>query len=101
MISNLKTSKYTDNRLAEELDLVLLTSGNFTKNGLPKGSLGTLISSYSGKHKPLYIQFDTDKGKVEQAVSLQDFRVLNERNDFDASIIVDYLIKKSIKMRSV
>ena len=95
-----KKNKFTDNRLAEELDLVLLTSGDFIKNGLPKGSLGTLISSYTTKNKPLYIQFDTDLGKIEQAVSLSDFRVLNEHDDYDASIIVDYLIKKSIKMRS-
>ena len=92
-------NKYNDNRLAEELDLVLLTSSHFTDNGLPKGSLGTLISAYTNKYKPLYIQFDTDKGKIEQAVNLLDFRVLNERDDYDASIIVEYLVKKSIKMR--
>ena len=97
MISHFKKNKYTDNRLAEELDLVLLTNDNFTKNGLPFGSLGTLISSYTGKNNPLYILFNTDKGKIEQAVSLRDFRVLNEKDDLDASIIVGYLVAQKRK----
>ena len=100
MISHFKKNKYTDNRLAEELDLVLLTNDNFMKNGLPFGSLGTLISSYTGKNNPLYILFNTDNGKIEQAVSLRDFRVLNEKNDLDASIIVGYLKGKVAQQKT-
>ena len=94
-----KKSKYNDNRLAEEFDLVMLTSDDFFNRGLPIGSLGTLISSYTGKNRPLYILFTTDQGKIEQAVSLQDFRVLNERDELDASIIVNYLVQKSPEKR--
>ena len=100
MISHFKKNKYTDNRLAEELDLVLLTNDNFMKNGLPFGSLGTLISSYTGKNNPLYILFNTDNGKIEQAVSLRDFRVLNEKDDLDASIIVSYLKGKVAQQKT-
>lgn len=89
--------KYNDNRLAEEFDLILLTDDALKDRGLPKGSLGTLIRSYTGKHRPLYAQFDTDKGKVEEALSLSDFRVLNERNDYDISIIINYLVKTTVK----
>ena len=89
--------KYNDNRLAEEFDLIVLTDDALKGRGLPKGSLGTLIRSYTGKHHPLYAQFDTEKGKVEEELSLSDFRVLNERSDYDISIIIDYLIKTAPK----
>jgi hypothetical protein len=89
--------KYNDNRLAEEFDLIVLTDDSLKGRGLPKGSLGTLIRSYTGKHHPLYAQFDTEKGKVEEELSLSDFRVLNERSDYDISIIIDYLIKTAPK----
>ena len=89
--------KYNDNRLAEEFDLIVLTDDALKWSALPKGSLGTLIRSYTGKHDPLYAQFDTDKGKVEEALSLSDFRVLNERSDYDISIIINYLVKTTVK----
>ena len=35
--------KYIDNKLAEEMDLIVLTTDTHEKQGLPKGSVGTLI----------------------------------------------------------
>ena len=46
--------KYIDNKLAEEMDLIVLTTDTHEKQGLPKGSVGTLIDSYTGHDKPLY-----------------------------------------------
>ena len=89
-------SKYTDNRLAEELDLIILTDDCLKKEGFPRGSLGTLIYSYTGRGRPLYAQFDTGKKRQEYPLSLRDFRVLNERDDKDAQIILEYLIRKKV-----
>lgn len=92
-------NKYTDNRLAEELDLIVLTDDKYATFGLPRGSLGTLIDAYAGKNKPLYAQFETENGRVEQALSLRDFRVLNENDRLDAGILLKHLAKASAKMR--
>ena len=45
--------KYIDNKLAEEMDLIVLTTDRHRKDGLPAGSVGTLIDSYTGHEKPL------------------------------------------------
>ena len=87
-------NKYTDNRLAEEFDLIILTDDCLKKQGFPRGTLGTLVYSYTGKGRPLYALFDTGKKRLEFPLSLRDFRVLNERDDKDARIILEYLIRK-------
>jgi hypothetical protein len=94
-------TKFNDNRLAEEFDLIVLLNDNHRKNGLQKGALGTLISSYLGKRKPLFAQFKTPNGNLEEPLDLDDFRVLNEKNDYDLSIIVHYLLAQPSLLRSV
>lgn len=85
-------NKYTDNRLAEEFDLIVLTDDTHSAQGLPRDMLGTLICSYTGKGAPLYAEFAMCDGtRKEEPLSLKDFRVLNERNDKDLSIIIKYL----------
>ena len=85
-------TKYDDNRLAEEFDLIVLTDDSHREQGLPCDMLGTLIRAYVGKETPLYAEFAMCDGtKKEEALSLNDFRVLNERNDKDLSIIIQYL----------
>ena len=49
--------KYIDNKLAEEMDLIVLTNDSHVKQGLPKGSVGTLIDSYTGHDRALYVDF--------------------------------------------
>ena len=85
-------SKYTDNRLAEEFDLIVLTDDSHSPQGLPRDMLGTLTRSYTGNDAPLYAEFAVSDGtRKEEPLSLNDFRVLNERNDEDLSIIIKYL----------
>lgn len=85
-------SKYTDNRLAEEFDLIVLTDDSHSPQGLPRDMLGTLTRSYTGNDAPLYAEFAACDGtRKEEPLSLNDFRVLNERNDKDLSIIIKYL----------
>ncbi|MBQ8684758.1 MAG: hypothetical protein IJ514_01135 [Clostridia bacterium] len=95
---NASKSKYTDNRLAEEFDLIVLTGDTLEKKGFPRGSLGTLVYSYTGRGRPLYAQFDTGKKRLEYPLSLRDFRVLNEHDQTDARIILEYLIKKKVSV---
>ena len=84
--------KFNDNKLAEEFDLTVLTDDGHKHHGLPHGSLGTLTYSYTGKNKPLYAEFAVADGtRVEEPLSLYDFRVLNERNARDISLITEYL----------
>jgi hypothetical protein len=88
-------NKYNDNKLAEELDLIVLTSENHRENGLPCGSLGTLTYSYTGEKNPLYAEFAfADGTRKEERLGLRDFRVLNERNEKDLSLIIAYLKKQ-------
>ena len=88
-------NKYNDNKLAEEFDLIVLTGNEHEKNGLFCGDLGTLTYSYTGKNVPLYAEFAfADGTKKEEPLALHDFRVLNERNPNDASIIVQYMQRK-------
>ena len=71
-------TKYNDNRLAEELDLIVLTNDRHLQSGLPKGSLGTLTYSYTGANRPLYGEFIDEKGnRFEEKLDLFDFRVLD------------------------
>lgn len=93
-------NKFNDNRLAEEFDLILLVNNRHLDNGLPKGSLGTLVKSYSGKRNPLFAQFKTPRGALEEPMRLDDFRVLNEKNDDDLSIIIRYLLAQPAVLRS-
>ena len=84
--------KYCDNKLAEELDLIMLTSDAHARHGLPCGSLGTLTYSYTGFDKPLYAEFAAaDGSRFEEPLALEDFRVLNERRQEDVSAIVRFL----------
>ena len=85
-------NKYNDNKLAEEFDTIVLTSDTHAKNGLPDGSLGTLIYSYTGMNRPLYGEFALADGtKKEEPLALDDFRVLNERDDRDLAILIAYM----------
>ncbi len=91
-------TKYNDNKLAEEFDLIVLTSD--LPHGLTKGDLGTLTYAYTGKERPLYAEFACADGtKKEERLALRDFRVLNERNKEDLSLIVQYM-QKTQKQRS-
>ena len=91
-------NKYNDNKLAEEFDLIVLTD-NTHHRGLSCGDLGTLTYAYTGKEHPLYAEFDcADGGKREEAITLDEFRVLNERNPKDLSLIVAYM-QKTYKQR--
>ena len=88
-------TKYDDNRLAEEFDLIVLTESTREKRGLPRDTLGTLIRAYTDGTTPLYAEFAMCDGtRKEEALALSDFRVLNERDDEDLSIIIKYLRQK-------
>ena len=88
-------TKYDDNRLAEEFDLIVLTETSRKKHGLPRDTLGTLIRAYTGDTAPLYAEFAMCDGtRKEEALALSDFRVLNERDEKDLSIIIKYLQQK-------
>ncbi|MBQ9728131.1 MAG: hypothetical protein IJV85_00885 [Clostridia bacterium] len=87
----MEKSKYSDNRLAEELDVIVLINNSHKECGLPSGSLGALTYSYTGRGRPLYGQFTTTDGeKREERLKLHDFRVLNENNLRDLSLIARY-----------
>ncbi|MBO5239971.1 MAG: hypothetical protein J6B56_00935 [Clostridia bacterium] len=89
-------NKYNDNKLAEEFDLIVLTSDQHALHGLPKGTLGTLTYSYTGFDRPLYAEFAAaDGSRFEEPLALCDFRVLNERNDNDLSIITRFLKREN------
>ena len=83
--------KYIDNKLAEEMDLIVLSTDTHEKQGLPKGSVGTLIDSYTGHDKPLYGDFRKGKKHLETALGLHDFRVLDPDSPRDIGIIASYL----------
>ncbi len=85
-------NKYNDNKLAEEFDLIVLTGDEHALSGLPKGTLGTLTYSYTGFDRPLYAEFAAaDGSRFEEPLALSDFRVLNERNKGDLSVITQFL----------
>jgi hypothetical protein len=83
--------KYIDNKLAEEMDLIILTTNGHTGEGLPKGTIGTLIQSYTCHEKPLYGLFNKGEKSMEAPLGLRDFRVLNPKNGCDATLIATYL----------
>ena len=59
--------KYIDNKLAEEMDLIVLTTNGHLREGLPRGSVGTLIESYTGHEKPFR---DLHLVKMSQSILL-------------------------------
>lgn len=81
--------KFTDNKLAEEFDLIVLTDATCVKNGLPKGALATLTYSYTGANRPLYAQIYGQQ--EETALSIDDFRVLNTKRKDDLRLLSAYL----------
>ena len=83
--------KFVDNKLAEEMDLIVLTTNALRRSGLPQGSVGTLVYGYTRLDKPLYGAFLRGKRRLEAALGLKDFRVLNPDNALDLPIIVGYL----------
>ncbi len=88
-------NKYNDNKLAEEFDLIVLLGDTHREHGLFSGDLGTLTYSYTGNNRPLYAEFACADGTTkEEALSLHDFRVLNERDPFDVSVITKYMQKQ-------
>ena len=90
-------NKYNDNRLAEEFDLIVLTDDARKKRGLPNYALGVLIQSYQNSSAPLYAEFAVADGtRKQERLALSDFRVLNERNRSDLSIIIRYLRQKTL-----
>ena len=91
-------TKYNDNKLAEEYDLIVLTNDEHAQKGLPSGSLGTITYSYTGNNRPLYAEFAAAAGpRFEEPLAIDEFRVLNERNARDLSLIVAYLAQNKRK----
>lgn len=89
--------KYIDNMLAEEMDLIVLTTDSHRREGLPEGSVGTLICSYTRHDRPLYADFALEGGHREAALGLKDFRVLNPRASRDATLIADFLRRRNLR----
>ncbi|MBQ8659188.1 MAG: hypothetical protein IJ506_08665 [Clostridia bacterium] len=90
-------NKYIDNRLAEELDVIVLTTNAYQESGLPRGSLGVLVYSYTGRGRPLYGRFRAQSGeKREVALRLRDFRVLNENRKRDLLLLSEYNKKRVV-----
>ena len=88
----MEKTKYNDNKLAEEFDLIMLINDRHEKSGLPSGSMGTLTYSYTGMGRPLYAEFAMADGtRFEEPLAVNDFRVLNERTQSDLSLIAHYL----------
>ena len=88
----MEKTKYNDNKLAEEFDLIMLINDRHEKSGLPSGSMGTLTYSYTGMGRPLYAEFAMADGtRFEEPLAVNDFRVLNERTHSDLSLIAHYL----------
>lgn len=94
MIS-IEKDKYFDNKLAEEFDIIVLTNGEHERKGFPRGSVGALTRSYTGKGRPLYAIFtDGDGNAREEALALNDFRVLNENSRYDLPLIFRFYRKE-------
>ena len=84
----MEPNKYLDNKLAEEFDAIELLDDTLAKDGLPRGTVGTLIRAYTGKSTPLYARFVRGDGKAfVRPLSLYGFRVLNERSPRDLRAI--------------
>lgn len=89
--------KYIDNMLAEEMDLIVLTTDAHRKEGLPAGSVGRLIQSYTRHDKPLYGDFNVGDRHLEAALGLKDFRVLDVKKDRDCAIVAGWLARKKAR----
>ena len=89
-------NKYIDNRLAEELDLIVLKTQAYAQDGLPRGSVGALTYSYTGRGRPLYGRFEVNGKARELPLRLNDFRVLNAENKRDFLRLAEYYRKKAI-----
>ena len=83
--------KYQNNRLAEELDLIVLTTNRYKETGFSRGSIGTLIYSYTGLRRPMFGEFKTRDERVELSLRLNDFRVLNPSAEKDVKRVSLYL----------
>lgn len=92
-------NKYTDNKLAEEFDLIVLLNDKHRSAGITRGALGTLTRSYTGGSQPLYAAFETDEQMQEMAVGLDEFRVLDVKTPRDLSLITAYLKAKMQRKR--
>lgn len=91
-------NKYNDNKLAEELDLIVLTNDALEGSGLPRGSLGTLTYSYTGGDTPLFAEFAfADGTRKETPLSLHCFRVINMQNAADVNLVTHFLRERARK----
>ena len=91
-------NKYNDNRLAEELDWIVLTDNSHSAEGLPGGSLGTLTYAYTGADNPLFAEFAAaDGSRFETKLRLKDFRVLNFQSESDLKLFA--ALKNAAKTR--
>ncbi|MBQ8342591.1 MAG: hypothetical protein IJY21_00630 [Clostridia bacterium] len=87
----MEKTKYSDNRLAEEYDLIVLVNNTLSERGFPRGTLGTLTYSYTGKRRPFYALLSRADGvRTEEPLHLHDFRVLNAENCRDRVLIAEY-----------
>ncbi len=87
----MEKTKYSDNRLAEEFDLIVLKNNALRAQGFPCGTIGTLTYSYTGKRRPFYALLSLSNGeRAETPLRLHDFRVLNENNSRDRALIAEY-----------
>ena len=94
----MEKTKFCDNRLAEEFDLIVLVNNAHKERGLPSGTTGRLTYSYTGRGRPVYVLFLTDDGaKREEALKLRDFRVLDAEKRKDFFLIADYFKRVSFK----
>ena len=89
--------KYTDNKLAEEFDFIILLNDAHRFRGVEKGALGTLICSYTNEERPLYATFERDGKTQEEPLRLDEFRVLNLQRPDDLHIVTAYLKRLQIK----
>ena len=87
----MEKTKYSDNRLAEEFDIIVLVNNSLSPRGFPSGTLGTLTYSYTGKRRPFYALLSSADGvRTETPLRLRDFRVLNVENQRDRNLIAEY-----------
>ena len=87
----MEKTKFSDNRLAEEYDLIVLVNNTLLSRGFPSGTLGTLTYSYTGKRRPFYALLSRADGlRAEEPLHLHDFRVLNAENCRDRALIAEY-----------
>ena len=92
----MEKTKYSDNRLAEEFDLIILVNNTLLERGFPRGTVGTLTYSYTGKRRPFYALLSRrDGARKEEPLHLRDFRVLNAENRRDRALITEYAVTLS------